>query len=267
MSGLQHMRVVNTRAQTQAAELDQLLREAGAVPLSYPCIAIAPVEEIEEFDRILQTRSFDWICLTSINAVEMLAARVRHLGLDGARSTAPRYMVVGPATAAALKRTMGIDASFMPSIFDADALMANVPVEPGARVLLPVSDLASEEPMTALEQRGADVTRVTVYRNTIGTGGVNLGALLQSHDVDAVTFSSPSAVTGFVTRLANEHGNLDDLRSIPIACIGPHTRSRAHSSGMPHAFCPDTYTLPGLLTALSDVMKSRRKGELSWERP
>jgi len=267
MSALQRLRVVNTRARTQAAELDQLLRDAGAIPLSYPCIAIAPVTEIEKFDRILQTRSFDWICLTSTNAVEMLAARVRHLGFDRTRTTAPRYAVVGPATAAALKRRLGIDASFMPSTFDGDTLMKNVPIEPGARVLLPVSDLASDEPIETLEQRGAEITRMTVYQNTIGAGGVNLGALLQRHVVDAVTFSSPSAVSGFVARLAEEHVDLDKLSRIPIACIGPHTRSRAHAAGLARAFCPDTYTLPGLLTALSDVISSSRKGEPPWEQP
>jgi hypothetical protein len=37
--------IVNTRATHQAKGLNTLLRMRGAVPLDYPCIAIAPPED------------------------------------------------------------------------------------------------------------------------------------------------------------------------------------------------------------------------------
>ena len=46
--------VVNTRALHQAAELDALLRERCAEPISYPCIDIRPPEDCAALDAALR---------------------------------------------------------------------------------------------------------------------------------------------------------------------------------------------------------------------
>jgi uroporphyrinogen-III synthase len=264
MDALQGLRVVNTRANEQAGELNELLRAAGAIPLPYPCISIEPVSKIGEFDEALRSQRFDWICLTSQNAVEVLANRVKALDLDRAIITAPRYAVVGNATANALRKHLDIEAVFTPKTFDAETMMRDCPIETGERVLMPVSNLASEEPLHFLIEKGAEVTRMVVYRTGIGSGGVDVGTLLKDGQVGAITFTSPSAVTGFVQRLKKEEGNLDDTRQVPIACIGPSTRNRAISENMLRAFCPKEHTLHGLLEALNEVVKSHRQGGRLW---
>lgn len=264
MDALDGLRIVNTRSREQAGELNDLLREAGATPLSYPCIAITPVSRIEEFDRILQTESFDWICLTSQNAAEMLSIRASAIGLDRARLTAPRYAVVGTATATALKKHLDIDASFQPESFDAESMARDCPIHAGDRVLMPLSDLASTEPAQFLTAKGAEVTRMIVYHTRVGTGGVDMSTLLKDGMIGAIAFTSSSAVSGFVSRLKREEGNLDDTRQVPIACIGPHTRNRAISEGMLRAFCPTEHTLHGLLNTLNDVVASQQQGGRLW---
>ena len=264
MESLNGLRVVNTRSKEQAGELNELLRATGAIPLPYPCISIAPVSKIDEFDEILRNESFDWICLTSQNAVEMLAIRSNAIGLDRDRLTAPRYGVVGAATANALKKHLDIEAAFTPEIFDAESMARDCPIHGGERVLMPVSDLASEEPAQFLTERGAEVTRMVVYHTTVGRGGVDVVTLLKDGQVGAITFTSPSAVSGFVKRIGKEEGNLDHTRQVPIACIGPSTRNRAISENMLRAFCPKEHTLHGLLEALSDVVTSHRQGGRLW---
>lgn len=264
MDALDGLRIVNTRSVDQAGELNELLRAAGAIPLSYPCISIAPVENIEEFDDVLRRQSFDWVCLTSQNAVDMLSDRAEALGLDRAVLTTPRYAVVGTATALALKKQLGIDATFTPAVFDSETMARACPIGEGDRVLMPVSDLASEEPAQILAEKGADVTRMVVYRNTVGKGGVDVGTLLKDGQVDAITFTSPSAVSGFVERLKREEGNIDDTRQVPIACIGPSTRNRAISANMLRVFYPAEHTLHGLLEALNEVVTSHRQGGRLW---
>ena len=264
MEALNGLRVVNTRSKEQAGELDALLRTAGAIPLPYPCISIAPVSKIGEFDDILQNQTFDWICLTSQNAVEVLAFRANAIGLSRERLTAPRWAVVGNATANALKKHLDIDAAFTPETFDAESMARDCPIHGGERVLMPVSDLASEEPAQFLTEMGADVTRMVVYHTTIGNGGVDVGTLLADGQIGAITFTSPSAVDGFVTRLKKEEGNIDDTRQVPIACIGPSTRNRAISENMLRAFCPKEHTLHGLLEALNEVVTSHRQGGRLW---
>src|SRR5215207_312593 len=157
MDALDGMRVVNTRSKEQAGELNELLRAAGAIPLPYPCISIAPIPKIDEFDEILRNESFDWICLTSQNAVEILAIRANAIGLDRDRLMAPRYAVVGNATANALKKHLDIDAAFTPETFEAESMVRDCPIHGGERVLMPVSDLASEEPVQLLTEKGAEV--------------------------------------------------------------------------------------------------------------
>lgn len=265
MNTLHGLRVVNTRSKEHAGELNHLLREAGAIPLPFPCTAIVPVEEIAAFDRILASQKFDWICLTSHDAAEMLATRAHAMGLDRARLTAPRYAVAGAATAAALKNLLDIDASFVTNAFDADSMARECPIQPRQRVLMPVSDIALAEPAELLTAAGAEVTRVVVYRTTVGDGGIDMGTLLKENMVGAITFTSPAAVSGFVTRLKKDGGNLDHTRQVPIACIGPLTRDRAISAGMLRAFSPESeHTLPGLLDALNQSVTSRHQGGRLW---
>lgn len=78
-SPLAGKRVVNTRAPHQAAELDRLLTEHGAIPLSFPCIAIRPPSDVGPLDAALSRLvkgTFDWVVFTSANTVEAVAGRL-----------------------------------------------------------------------------------------------------------------------------------------------------------------------------------------------
>jgi len=264
MNALEGLRVVNTRPTSQADELNDLLRAHGAIPLPYPCLAVSPVSRICTFDEVLSEQSFDWICLTSQSAVEILADRVQTLGISRARITAPRYVVVGSAAADSLENRLDIVADFTPEVFDANSMALGCPIRHGERVLMPVSDRASEEPATILTEKGALVTRMVVYSTVVGKGGVDVGTLLKDGQVGAITFTSPSAVTGFVKRLRNEEGNLDDARQVPIACISPSTRDRAISENMLRAFSSKEHTFQGLIGALNEVVTSYQQGGRLW---
>jgi uroporphyrinogen III methyltransferase/synthase len=79
------VRVVNTRSPRQAPELDVLLEERRARPLSYPCIDIAPALDPAPIDVALRRASggaFDWLVFTSANAVEAVEARWPDLGIQ-----------------------------------------------------------------------------------------------------------------------------------------------------------------------------------------
>jgi uroporphyrinogen-III synthase len=79
-SALQGKRIVLTRAAHQLDDLEELLRGRGAVPLPYPCIAIAPPEDPAALDAALAdllAGAFDWLVLTSQNAVLVLADRLK----------------------------------------------------------------------------------------------------------------------------------------------------------------------------------------------
>jgi uroporphyrinogen-III synthase len=283
MSGLIGKRIVNTRAVQQAGELDALLRDRGAIPLAYPCIAIEPPADTAKLDEAiadLRAGMFDWLVLTSANTVQVLSERAGRL------PSAPtaRLAVVGPGTAEAARRELGLRADVVPSTYRAVDLAAAMPVEPGQRVLIPQSELAAPDLADALTAKGAIVTTVTAYRTVAGSGGVDLPALLARNEVDAVVFASSSAVDGFATRLRVKGEGIREQRtedSLPkpdtqnlkpdslhsslftlhplVVCIGPNTARTAHTYGLA-PLVPAEQTLAGIIDALETEFAALSKG-------
>lgn len=237
-------RIVNTRAVHQSSRLSKLLTECGATVIEYPCIAIAPPED----DRPLQEAranlvSFDWLVLTSANAVTAL-------GSLGER--APRVAAVGAATAKAARECLGVEPSVLPETFTAEALAEALPVRPGERVLFPASALARPTLVERLRARGAEVCVVEAYRTVPGTGGANLPLLLAEGAVDAITFTSASTVAFFLERLADDGGDTNLPAGLCLASIGPQTTAEALRLGLTVTLEAVPHTLEGLIHALEN---------------
>jgi uroporphyrinogen-III synthase len=265
MSGPLHgKRIVNTRAVHQANALDRLLEERGAIPLSYPCIAIAPPDDCTVLDRALRDlvdRRFSWLVFTSSNTVRAIANRLAELDI-----IAPDSMpiaVVGPATAVAVQEAFGRTPQFMPGRHDAAALAAGLPVRPGEAVLAPGSNIARPELARILAERGAKVTSVVAYRTVIGSGVVDLPGMLTDGLVDALTFASPSAVRGLFLRLANEGGSALSLLGLPAVCIGESTWRTAEELGLASLASP-TQTLEGMVDTLERLFAPVGSGGRRW---
>jgi uroporphyrinogen-III synthase len=270
MSALAGKRIVITRAPHQTDEFEQLLRERGAVPLAYPCIDIAPPENSTPFDDGLRSAAngvFDWLVLTSVNAAQAVANRLTTLGL---KLPALKTAAVGPATAEAARHLLGLEASFIPEIYTAEALANMLRPVSEMQVLLPQSAIADDTLAQVLHSAGANVVAVEAYQTVIGSGGVNLPALLKSNNVDAVTFTSPSAVRNLIRRFKIEGGSVSLVDRVCIACIGTKTAAAARENGFAVSAMPDEHTIPGLVLALErhfdiemgqDVQNNRRTNE------
>lgn len=239
-------RIVNTRAAHQAEAFDALLRQQGAMPISYPCIAIIPPEYTTELDAALRS-DFDLLVLTSTNTVLVMAQRLQALGLSFRGVSAA---AVGTATADAARESLGIEVLTIPVDYSADGLADVLPITKGTRILLPQSEIARATLRDKLSARGAHVIDVCAYRTVRGSGGVEIVPLLRDRQVDIVTFTSSSTVRHFVGRLEAEGGSINDLAGVTIACIGEVTRETADSLGMKVAVTPETHTLDGMIEGL-----------------
>ncbi len=240
---LQGRRIVVTRAPHQAGRLADLLRGRGAEPLLFPCIDIAPPDDPTPLDNAIQTVSaFDWLLVTSTNTVAALRRRFDDLGLSFDMLALVQVAAVGIKTASYARKQLGVTVEIVPEDQTAEGLAAAMPDVIGQRVLLPQSDIARDVLGQLLVKAGADVTQVVAYQTVTGLGGVDAAAV---HSADALTFTSPSTVYGFVERM----GGVVDL---PAACIGPITEKAAVEAGFTQVVTP-TYNYN--LTAMLDVLE------------
>jgi uroporphyrinogen-III synthase len=255
-------RIVVTRALHQAEELSALLRQRGAVPLLYPCIAIAPPEDVAALDTALRLAArgdFDWLVLTSANAVPILSERLAACDIPVSRLAGIQLACVGPVTAAAVTGALGRKVQTVPETAVAEALVATLQTKMPARVLLLQADIARPVLSRELTNLGARVCALPAYRTVQGSGGVNLPNLLASHQVDAVTFTSPSTVYQCACRLKAEGGNSLELAGICLACIGPITSRAVLDLGFSVSVEPAEHTVKGLVEDLERYFQHQER--------
>ncbi|MCA9885043.1 MAG: uroporphyrinogen-III synthase [Anaerolineae bacterium] len=255
--------IVNTRAIHQVADFDVLIRERGAIPVSFPCIAIVPPDDTTEWDAAIQqliAGAFDWLILTSTNTVYSLSQRLKalELSLRGNFKTA----AIGPSTADAARTQLGIEVDLMPDEYIAEALAETLLLQGAQRVFLPESAIARPALKDALVEAGVAVMVVDAYQTACASGGVDLPAMLRRAEIDAITFTSSSTVDCFIERLTTENGSLT-LGEVVIACIGPKTAQTAIAHGLQVVIVPQDYTLSGLLDAIENYYIKDLGGQTS----
>jgi uroporphyrinogen III methyltransferase / synthase len=255
MSALAGRVVIVTRAEHQAAALASLLQSEGATVYRYPCLAIAPPDNTVPLDDALRAAAagqFDWLALTSANAVDAVAQRMAAIGINPGALSAVRIAAVGPSTARAAGDALGLHVEMIPdNSFSALDLVEAFPDITGARIMLPQSALDNNEMMRALMRRGARVTGVTAYQPGMSRGGVDLPKLLASGAVDAITLTSGSTAHNLVRRLQSEDGDMRTLQHVCLACIGPSTAQAVEALGLQADVIASEHTLTGLTQALA----------------
>lgn len=241
---LLNKRVVITRARHQAGELADVVRQHGAIPVLYPCIAIIPPADIAPLDDALARLSaYDWLLITSTNTAQVIHQRLIEQELSPDWS-AVKIGAIGKSTAKAIHDRLGCEPDFIPSHASAHHLASELPMMRGERVLLPQSALAKLTIADILTRKGGIVTVITAYRTSADDGGEDVPQLLRENAIYAVTFTSPSAVREFVARV----GYIPDVL---VGCIGATTAQTARDIGFVRVSVAKDACLADLLDKLS----------------
>lgn len=243
-------RVVVTRAREQAGTLVGLLEAAGAEPLVFPSIQIVDPPDVEPLDTAIRSLDvYSWVVFTSMNAVERFFARMALADKDARHLYGIRVAAVGPATARALDHH-GVTADFVPAKHVGEGVLEGLcerGVGEGTRVLLPRALEAREVLPEGLRERGVRVDVVPAYQTITGPGDPAVLERLSAGEADAVTFTSPSTVRGFLELTAGI-----DLGDPAVAVIGPIAAREARSAGLRVDVEPAEYTTPALVAALEE---------------
>jgi uroporphyrinogen III methyltransferase / synthase len=243
-------RIVVTRARSQAASLSDRLAAAGATVIEMPATRIEPLDAAPLRDALSRLDEFGWIAFTSQNAVRLFWDALRESGRDARALSGAKLAAVGPATAdALLARGLAVDVA--PDRFVAEALLDALRGRRDvarARVLYATADGARDTLQLGLEELGATVERIDLYRSVLdGAGAEELEHRLTAGGADLVTFTSASSVTNFVDAVG-----LDAARRAPAASIGPITSEAARAAGLDVAVEAIESTIPGLAAAIVD---------------
>lgn len=248
MGWLASKRVVVTRSREQAGALVDLLEAAGAEALVFPSIELVDPPDTGPLDVAIRDLDvYAWVVFTSANTVTRFFARMALSDRDARHLHGLRVAAVGPATTSAL-RAHGIEPDLVPDEYVGEGVLDALCVRgvgAGTRVLLPRALEAREVLPEGLRERGARVDVVPVYQTVTGPGDEAVLERLRAGEADAVTFTSPSTVRGFL-RLTEGI----DPSDLVVAAIGPVASRAAREEGLRVDVEPVEYTAPALVAAL-----------------
>ena len=253
---LEGQRVLVTRPIRQSGSLRAALASAGAEPVVIPTIRIESPPDLRPLRAAAASLDgFDWVILTSANAVERLAAAVREVTGEFSALQRARLAVIGPATREAA-RVFGCEPAVMSPVHRGEALAEAVldagAGEPGTRVLLPRALEARPALPTRLRAAGVRVADVPAYVTTTEEASADaLSRLVDRREADWVTFTAASAARGYVELVGSRTGGAR------VAAIGPITAQAVRDGGLGDPMVATSYTTAGLVEALVRVVTGR----------
>jgi uroporphyrinogen III methyltransferase/synthase len=250
-------RILITRMAEQAAALAEPLAALGAEPLLCPTVEIIPPENFNELDAALaELTNFDYLILTSANAVSAFFTRLRSHGLDTQALASLRIVAVGPKTAEAIAAE-GFIADLIPADYRAEGVVELLREQViGKRLLYPKAALARDLIPAALTAAGGEVVNPVAYASAPPADAAdNLRQTLAGR-LDLLTFTASSTVQNFVDLLDAEQ--LTSARRIPVASIGPLTSETARKLGFRVLIEPTDSTLENMIEAIEKYFSKTR---------
>ncbi|MFW6270607.1 MAG: uroporphyrinogen-III C-methyltransferase [Bacillota bacterium] len=250
-------RIMITRPYGQQKKIEQMIENQGAEVLHFPSIEIqGPVLNNEVKKAVNNLKKYDWILFTSRNGVKYWFQLLQKENIDIRELIGIKFGVIGPGTGSALKKR-GIYPEFMPSRYTTSVMtdeFIGLNHNKSKSVLLPRADIASPGLATNLRETGYDITNISIYK-TIKPGVEQEPIIshLEERSLELITFTSSSTVNNLVEIFKE---NIDNIKDIPVACIGPVTASTARKHGFDVIIEAEEHTIPGLVNSIKKYYNS-----------
>lgn len=246
---LKNKLIVITRPELDNLLFKQQLEQYSAQVYLFPTIKIVDVQNADTMHDITK---YNWIIFTSANGVDFFMSTLKRLRIDQEILKNKKIAVVGPKTAEKAKE-YDLSVDFIPSKYTTDQLVKELINIKNQKILLPRSDIGSKKLVQDLKDKGARVTDMPIYKTQfIDTHDCIFKKLLETQNIDYITFTSPSTVEGFFSRLKKAKQN--KVFSIPILSVGPVTTRVAKKYGFQNIITADTYTTNGMIKKLLEIV-------------
>lgn len=246
--------VLVPRTPDQAERLAGRIRDLGGEPVEAPTIAILPgdVDGLVTALREVADGGYVAVCFTSPNGVDAVADVLARTDLEADVFGGVLVASVGPGTARALRRTLGVEPGLMPDRSTTAALAEAFPPGEG-RVLLPRADIASPTLPEVLRDRGYEPVTLDAYVTGLPDGlPPDAVRRLGAGEVDLLAFTSSSTVRNFVALTAD----LD--WSGRAVSIGPVTTETCRELGIDVAVEASRHDISGVVDALVEAARDLR---------
>ena len=245
-------RIVITRARAQASDLVSKLSKLGALCIEIPTIQIVPPEDTAPLKKSIENiKDYDWLVFTSVNGVKFFFDTLFDMGLDVRVLGHLNFACIGPVTKERLKN-YGILSDILPKTYRAESVIeafSRVDIK-DKRVLLPRAKQARTILPEELTKMGAQVDDVVAYETRLNSDGKKeLISLLEDNEIDAITFTSSSTVSNFMSLLESKNAK-KLLKNVVTASIGPITSDTARSLDIEPDVEAKDFTIQGLVNSL-----------------
>jgi uroporphyrinogen III methyltransferase/synthase len=251
--------VVITRAKAQADEFVQALEQYGAQVIVCPTIEIQELESYERLDEAIDhLYGYDWLVFTSVNGVDYFFRRFKSRERNISEVDDVKVCAIGEATAERL-RDLHVHVDVVPQEFKAEGVFAALErfvggkdALKGLNILIPRASVARDYLPMALQESGARVDIVPVYRTCLPQD-LDRGriAALLSGGADGIAFTSSSTVRN-LAQLFDTQDLSEALAGVVVACIGEITAQTAAEYGLRVDIQPEEFTIPSLARAIAD---------------
>ncbi|MFC1839305.1 uroporphyrinogen-III C-methyltransferase [Thermodesulfobacteriota bacterium] len=247
-------KIIVTRAREQASSFLKVLTDQGAHCIEFPTIEIIPPESWDPLDNAIEELdNYNWLLFTSVNGVKHFFERLYEQGKDIRCLNNIKVGAIGPKTADEV-RLNGIIPDLVPGEYRAEAIVEAFESmnADSLKMLLPRASKAREILPDELRKMGADIKVVDAYRTVMPDFKTDdVKAMLESGEIDMVTFTSSSTVSNFMNMFKADKDKAKSwLSNVDIASIGPITSDTVRKLGLNVTVEAREYTISRLTEAI-----------------
>lgn len=202
-----------------------------------PLIKIQPLA----FDDEFLEKNYDWVILTSKNAVNLFLPY-----LEKTRFT--RIASIGEKTTEHLVKN-GYEVDFEPTVYTQEGFIEEFPLDEVdiKRVLYPTSRDARNILHDYLEDHGVEVVRFSIYQPMDNVESIQK-IRDKWDDINIITFSSPSSV-----KVLKKYVDQNMLKEKSVVSIGAVTKKELDGLGIP-SISPEKATLESIFELIKDKL-------------